>query len=139
MPNLNKVMLMGNLTRDPQMVEAKSSIVNMSMAINESWTDKASGERQERTSFVDLSAYGKTADNMNKFFRKGDPIYVEGRLKQDRWEDGEGNNRSKLSVIVDRFEFLKARSADGASSQAEPRQSKQTHQPEPEKYPDANW
>ncbi|MFP4144052.1 MAG: single-stranded DNA-binding protein [Phycisphaeraceae bacterium] len=107
MPNLNKVMLMGNLTRDPELryTSNNTPVANLGLAVNRRWRNQQ-GEQQEETTFIDLEAWGRTAEVLNQYLRKGRPIYVEGRLKLDQWQDREGNNRSKLRVVVESFEFL---------------------------------
>jgi len=112
MPNLNKVMLMGNLTRDPELryTPNNTAVANLGMAINRTWFNKQTNEKQEETTFVDLEAWGRTAEVLNQYLKKGRPLYVEGRLKLDQWQDKEsGGNRSKLKIVVETFEFLDSR------------------------------
>lgn len=116
MPNLNKVMLMGNLTRDPELryTPNNTAVANLGMAINRRWFNKQTNENQEETTFVDLEAWGRTAEVLNQYLKKGRPLYVEGRLKLDTWQDKEsGGNRSKLKIVVETFEFLDARGEGG--------------------------
>ncbi len=110
MPNLNRVMLMGNLTRDPELRYLPSNVpvVGFSLAINRNWTDKQ-GEKQEEVAFIDCEAFAKTAELINQYMRKGRPLYVEGRLKLDQWQDKEGGKRSKLKVVVENFQFIDSR------------------------------
>ncbi len=133
MPNLNKVMLMGHLTRDPELkyTQNNNSLCAFGLATSRKWRNQA-GEMQEETCFVDLEAWGKTGEAINQYVSKGHPLYVEGRLKLDQWEDKEGNKRSKLKVVVERFEFLKSRdqgqqhrTPDYTRPQAEPQQAEQ--------------
>ncbi len=108
MASLNKVMLIGNLTRDVELRSIKSgnSIAQIGLAINRTWQDK-DGEKQEETTFVDCEAWGKTAEVMAKYLSKGRPVYVEGRLKLDTWDDKEtGQKRSKMKVVVESFQFI---------------------------------
>jgi single-strand DNA-binding protein len=107
MPNLNKVLLMGNLTRDPELryLPSGMAVVNLGLAVNRRWKNQQ-GEQQEETTFVDLEAYGKPAETMNQFLKKGRPVFIEGRLRLDQWQDKEGNPRSKLKVVVDTFQFI---------------------------------
>lgn len=112
MPNLNKVMLMGNLTRDPELRFLPNNnmpVCNLGLAVNRTWTDRQTSEKRQETTFVDLEAFARTAEVINQYFRKGSPIFIEGRLKLDQWQDREGNNRSKLKVIVESFEFIDSR------------------------------
>ena len=111
MANYNKVLLMGNLTRDVQLrfLPSQMQVAEFGLAINRRFKT-ANGEDREEVCFVDCTAWGKTAENINRFFQKGKPIFVEGRLKYDTWEDKQGGGkRSKLGVVVDRFEFIGAK------------------------------
>ncbi len=110
MPNLNRVMLMGNLTRDPELryTPNNTAVANIGLAINRTWRNQQ-GEKQEDTTFVDCEAWGRTAEVLNQYLRKGRPVYVEGRLRLDQWQDKEGNNRSKLKVVVETFQFIDSR------------------------------
>lgn len=110
MPNLNKVMLMGNLTRDPEskFLPSGTPVCELGMAINRFWTDQG-GERKEQTCFVDLTAFGRQAETLGRYMKRGRPLYVEGRLDFQQWETPEGQKRSKLKVIVENFQFLGGR------------------------------
>ena len=111
MPNLNKVMLMGNLTRDPEIkyTPKGTAIANFGMAINRNFSTEG-GEKREEVTFVDIEAFGRTAEIIGEYFKKGRPIYVEGRLKLDTWDDKQtGQKKSKLRVVADSFEFLGSR------------------------------
>lgn len=114
MPNLNKVMLMGNLTRDPELryLPSNTPVVGLGIAINRRWRNQQ-GEQQEETTFVECEAFGRTAEVINQYLRKGSPIFIDGRLKLDQWQDKEGNNRSKLKVVVDQFQFIDSRENRG--------------------------
>lgn len=117
MASFNKVILMGNLTRDPELrVTANgNSICKLGLATSRVYTTK-DGERREETTFVDIDAFGKQADVISKYMRKGRPIMVEGRLKLDQWES-DGQKRSKLSVVLESFQFLGSRDDnDGGTS-----------------------
>ena len=108
---------MGNLTRDPELrVTANgNSICKIGLAVNRVYTTK-DGERREEVTYVDIDAFGKQAEVINKYMRKGRPLFVEGRLKFDQWES-EGQKRSKLGVVLDKFELLGGRDDnDGAQS-----------------------
>ncbi|WP_432800067.1 single-stranded DNA-binding protein [Poriferisphaera sp. WC338] len=116
MPNLNKVMLMGNLTRDPEMrflPNSNMAVVNFGLAINRTWYNKNTNEKQEETTFIDVEAFGKQAEILNQYVSKGRPIFIEGRLKLDQWQDQQGNNRSKIKIICEKFEFLGGRDQGG--------------------------
>lgn len=105
--NLNRVFLMGNLTRDPEVrhTSGNTAVANIGVAVNRKWKDQ-NGEWREDTTFVDCEAWGKTAENISKFFTKGRPIFIEGRLKLDQWENKEGQKQSKLRVVVENFQFV---------------------------------
>ena len=110
MANYNKVLLMGNLTRDPELKRTSSdmAVAQLSIASNRRYKDKM-GELKEETTFVDCEAWGKTAETMAKYLAKGRPVFVEGRLKLDQWQDKDGNNRSKLKVVIENFQFVDSR------------------------------
>jgi len=122
MPNLNKVMLMGNLTRDPELRYTPNNVAvaNIGIAVNRRWRNSQSGEQQEETTFVDCEAWSRTAETINQYLRKGRPIFIEGRLKLDQWQDQNGNNRSKLKVVIENFQFLDSRGGgQGTDGRAE--------------------
>ena len=108
MPALNKVMLIGNLTRDPQtkQLPSNTSLVEFGLAMSRRFKTQ-SGEEKEEVCFVDCTAFGKQADVIAQYCTKGKPIFIEGRLKYDTWDDRNGGGkRSKLSVVVENFQFL---------------------------------
>jgi single-strand DNA-binding protein len=108
MPSLNKVLLMGNLTRDPELrVTPKgTSICQFSLAINRQFKME-SGESREEVIYVDVEAWGKQGETIAKFCVKGRPLYVEGRLRLDQWEDkNTKEKRSRMKVVLEQFQFL---------------------------------
>lgn len=109
MASFNKVILMGNLTRDPELrVTPKGTAVcQIGLAVNSSYKDKEGNAREEVT-FVDVDVFGRQAEVIAKYMSKGRPILVEGRLKLDSWETKEGEKRSKLKVVLDNFQFVGA-------------------------------
>ena len=113
MANLNRVIIIGNLTRDVEIrqLPSGSSVANLGVAINESFMNKA-GERKESTTFVDIEVWGSQADTCSKYLSKGRQVLVEGRLKLDQWEH-EGQKRSKLKVIGERMQMLGTRGGGG--------------------------
>jgi single-strand DNA-binding protein len=117
MASLNDVTLMGNLTRDPELRYTANDkpVVNLGLAINDRWNDEH-GEPQERTTFVDVTAWGKTAENTAQYLRKGSPALVKGRLQVDEWDDA-GTTRRKMFVVADRVVFLNSAPAKAASSE----------------------
>lgn len=106
MASFNKVILMGNLTRDPEMrvTSGGLSICKLGLAVSRNYSTRE-GERREETTFVDIDAFGKQAEVIAKYMRKGRPIMIEGRLKFDQWES-DGQKRSKLGVILENFQFV---------------------------------
>ncbi len=117
MANLNKVFLIGNLTRDPELryLPSNMPVVNIGLATNRRFKN-SQGEQQEEATFVDCEAFGRTAEVINQYLRKGRPLFIEGRLKFDQWQDRDGNNRSKLKVIVEGFQFIDSRGPDNAEN-----------------------
>ena len=122
MSSYNKVILMGNLTRDPELrsLPSGTTVVNFGLAVSERWKDKNTGEQREEVCFVDIDAFGRQGEVVNEYFSKGKPILVEGRLRFRQWETDSGEKRSKLSVTLDRFSFVGSRQdsefQDGDSS-----------------------
>ncbi|MGD0540988.1 MAG: single-stranded DNA-binding protein [Tepidisphaeraceae bacterium] len=115
MANVNKVILIGNLTRDPQLkyLPSQTAVAEFGLATNRKFKS-SSGEDREEVCFVDCAAFGRTGEVINQYCQKGKQIYIEGRLKYDQWEDKQGGGkRSKLSVVVENFQFLGARDSGG--------------------------
>ncbi len=111
MASYNKVILMGNLTRDPEMkyLPSGTAIANFGIAMNERYTDRQTGEQKENVCFVDVEAWDRQAEIVNEYFSKGSPIFLEGSLRFDSWETPEGEKRSKLKVRLLRFQFIGGR------------------------------
>lgn len=112
--NFNKVILMGNLTRDPELrhTAGNQAVANIGIAVNRRWRTPE-GEQREEVTYVDCEAWGKTAETMCKFLAKGRPVFIEGRLKLDQWEDKEGKKQSKLRVVVENFQFVDSKPGGG--------------------------
>lgn len=111
--NYNKVILLGNLTRDPEVrVTPKgTSICQFGLAVNRDYKTE-SGEKQSEVTFVDIEAWGKQAETVARYCVKGRPLLIEGRLKFDQWEDkASGQKRSKLKVVLESFQFIGGREA----------------------------
>lgn len=107
MANLNKVMLIGRLTRDPETrhVSSGNSVVSFGLAVNRTYNNRSTGEKVEETTFVDVEAWGRTGETIARYMQKGRQIFVEGRLKFDSWER-DGQRRSKLSCVCENFQFI---------------------------------
>lgn len=106
MPNFNKVFLMGHMTRDVETnyLPSQTPVANFGMATNRKWKD-ANGQDREEVLFVDCAAFGRQAEVLAQYTRKGSPLFIEGRLKLDQWEDKNGK-RSKLSLVVESFQLM---------------------------------
>ncbi len=111
MASFNKVILMGNLTRDPELryTPKGTAVVKISLAVNRSWTNDA-GEKKEDVTFVECDGFGRTAEAIGQYLRKGRPLLLEGRLKLDQWDDKQsGLKRQRLGVVIESCQFLGAR------------------------------
>ena len=133
MANLNKVMLIGNLTRDPELRYTPSgkAVTDISLAINRVWNNEQ-GQKQEDTIFVDVTLWGRQAELAQQYLSKGRCAYIEGRLQMDTWDDKEtGKKRSKLKVVGDTLQLLGSRNqaGGGAPSQGGPQASQQRSAP----------
>jgi single-strand DNA-binding protein len=115
-------MLIGNLTRDPEIKYTAKGIAigDLSLAINRSFKGD-NGERQEETTFVDVTLWGKTAELAGQYLAKGRPVYIEGRLQLDTWQDKEGQKRSKMKVIGETMQFLGGKSGDAQEERQQSR------------------
>src|SRR6266404_3099342 len=108
MANFNKVILIGNLTRDPELryTPKGTAIAKIGLAINRTWKTET-GETKEEVTFVDADAFGRTAEVIAQYLKKGRPMLLEGRLKLDQWEDKNTHQKqSKLRVVIENFQFL---------------------------------
>ncbi len=129
MANFNKVILAGNLTRDPEMRYTPKgvAIARFGLAINRTWKNEA-GEQQNETTFVDVDAFARTAEVISQYLKKGRPILIEGRLRYDTWDDKQTNQkRSKLSVVCENFQFLDSGRTEGGTPQARPAAAPAAH------------
>jgi single-strand DNA-binding protein len=127
MPNLNKVMLMGNLTRDVELKYTPSgqAVAQLGLAINRKYRDSKSNELREEVTFVTVEVWGKQAETAHQYLAKGRPLFVDGRLKLDQWDDkNTGQKMSRLKVVCERFEFLGG-GGQGAASGGQPAQRTQ--------------
>jgi single-strand DNA-binding protein len=110
MAGFNRVILLGNLTRDPQLryLANNMAVCDIGIAVSRRYRDRE-GNQKEDTCFVDATAWGRQAETINQYMAKGRPILIEGRLKLDQWTGQDGQRRSKLSVVVENFQFVGAR------------------------------
>ncbi len=122
--NFNRVILLGRLTRDPELSYTTNqvAIVNFGMAINRKFTKK-DGSQQEEVCFVDLVGFAKTAENLNKYLKKGDPLMIEGRLVFESWTAQDGTKRNKHKVVIESFQFL----SSGEKQSEKPKQNEMSY------------
>jgi len=123
MASFNKVILAGNLTRDPELryTPKGTAIARLGIACNRKWKSET-GEMKEEVTFVDVDAFGKTAETIGQYLKKGRPILIEGRLRYDTWEDKQsGQKKSKLGVVLENFQFLDAGGGRGEGAAEAPR------------------
>ncbi len=107
MASYNRVLLMGNLTRNPEIryTPSGTAVSDLGLAVNESFKNKA-GETIEQVCYVDVVVWGRQAETASEYLHKGSPVFVEGRLQLDQWENQQGEKRSKLRIRADRVQFL---------------------------------
>lgn len=107
--NFNRVIIGGRLTRDPELrfLPNNTAVCDFALALNERYLNKTTEQWEDRPVFVEVTAFGRTGENVNKFFSKGTPILCEGRLRFEQWEDRQsGEKRSKLKVVCDSWQFV---------------------------------
>jgi single-strand DNA-binding protein len=121
MPNLNKVMMMGHLTRDPQLsyLPSQMEVVDFGLATSHKYK-KQDGTTVEDTCFVDCQMFGKRASVLQKYLHKGDPLFIEGRLKFESWQAQDGTKKSKHKVVVEEFQFIPRQEKSQQSEPAKP-------------------
>ncbi len=117
MAGFNRVIMIGNLTRDPDLKALGSgqSVCRLGLAANRQYKNRQSGEMVQEVCFVDIDVWGPQAESCNQYLQKGRQVLIEGRLKLDNWQDADGNNRSKHSIVADRVVFLSS-NTDAAAS-----------------------
>lgn len=123
MPAFNKVILMGNLTRDPELrfLPNNTPVCDLGLAVNDRVKNKQTDQYEDVPVFMDCTCFGRTAENIAKHFNKGRPIFIEGKLRFEQWEDRQsGQKRSKLKVIIDRWQFVDSDKERSGSGQQQP-------------------
>lgn len=133
MANLNKVMLIGNLTRDPELryTPKGTAVAELGLAINRVWNNEQ-GQKQEETTFVDVTLWSRQAELAQQYLTKGSPVYIEGRLSLDTWDDKTtGQKRSKLKVIGENLQFLPTGNKSGGGGGQAPARAPQQQQARP--------
>jgi single-strand DNA-binding protein len=142
MPNLNKVMLMGNLTRDPEIkyTPKGTAIAALGLAVNRVWMTEQ-GEKREEVTFVDVELFGRQAEIAEQYLKKGRPVFIEGRLKLDTWDDKtSGQKRSKMKVVGETMQLLGSREGGGGGDaghyeEADSHASSRAASPPPQRRP----
>ena len=133
MAGYNKILLMGNLTRDPELkyLPSNTPVVEFGLAVNRKFK-RADGSPGEEVLFVDCNAFARTAEVINQYFHKGDPIFIEGRLQLDTWQDKQtGDKRSKHRVNIENFQFVGGRGGEGGGGAGGPGGSHERSQSRP--------
>ncbi|HUE36357.1 MAG TPA: single-stranded DNA-binding protein [Candidatus Acidoferrum sp.] len=139
MASFNKVILAGNLTRDPELryTPKGTAVARITLAVNRTYTAGEGGEKKEEVSFVDVDVWGRQAEVISQYMKKGRPLLVEGRLKQDTWEDKNTKQKqSKLKVVLESFSFLDSGNRGGGNEGAAPARTPSAAAP-PAESPDA--
>jgi len=121
MASVNKVILVGNLGRDPELryIQSGQAVANFTLATNDRWRDKE-GNNQERTEWHRIVVWGKSAENCAQYLQKGRSVYVEGRLQTREWEDKDGNKRQTTEVVAQAVQFLGGRGGSAGGSAGDP-------------------
>ena len=138
MANLNKVLLLGNVTRDPEVryTPKGSAVCDLGVAVNRAYTTD-SGEKREEVTFVDVTLWGRTAEVASEYLKKGRPVFVEGRLQMDTWDDKQtGQKRTRLRVVADNMQLLGGRPPGGAEPPGDSRQTSAPPKKSPSSEPD---
>lgn len=115
MASFNRVILLGNLTRDPELryTPQGTAVCEFGLALNESYTNKQTGQKTEKVHFIDITCWGKTGEVAAQYLKKGSQVHIEGKLQQDRWEDDNGQKRSKVKVTCEQLTFVGKKDGSG--------------------------
>jgi single-strand DNA-binding protein len=135
MATVNKVFLLGNVTRNPEVryTPGGTAVCDLGLAVNEEWFDKQTNQKKQETVFVDVTLWGRTAEIAGEFLAKGKPVHIEGKLKLDSWDDKEtGQKRSKLKVTGERLQLLGNRDPDDQRPANNPEGYGEENQDQPE-------
>ncbi|RMG35941.1 MAG: single-stranded DNA-binding protein [Planctomycetota bacterium] len=138
MASYNRVILVGNLTRDPEVryTPSGTAVTDLGIAVNRSWTDRQTNERREETTFVDVTVWGRQAEVAGEYLAKGRQVLIEGRLQMDQWEDRQtGQKRSRLRVVAENMVMLGSRADAGGGGR--PQQQRPPSSPADDFYADA--
>jgi single-strand DNA-binding protein len=123
MASVNKVILIGNLGKDPETryLPSGDAVTNINVATTDTWKDKG-GEKQEHTEWHRVAFFGKTAEIAGEYLKKGSPVYIEGRIRTRKWQDKEGQDRYTTEIVGDRMQLLGARGGGGGGGESMPRE-----------------
>jgi len=138
MANLNKVLLLGNVTRDPEVryTPKGSAVCDLGVAVNRAYTTD-SGDKREEVTFVDVTLWGRTAEVASEYLKKGRPVFIEGRLQMDTWDDKQtGQKRTRLRVVADNMQLLGGRRPGRAEPPGDSRQTSAPPKKSPSSEPD---
>jgi single-strand DNA-binding protein len=136
---INKVILVGNLGGDPETryMPSGSAVTNLTVATNESWKDKQTGEQKERTEWHKVAAFGKLAEIMAEYLRKGSQVYIEGKLRTRKWQGKDGNDRWTTEIVADEMQMLGGRGGGGSEPMnQDPGPASAPAQPGPDDFDD---
>ena len=127
MASFNKVILMGHLTRDPELktLPSQTVVCDFALAVNRRWKDASGGDREE-VLFIDCAAFGKTGETIAGNLTKGRPVHIEGRLRLEQWEQEDGQRRSKIRVVVEQFRFVDRKPGNGQPAERNGRGRRRT-------------
>ena len=136
---INKVILVGNLGNDPDVryTAGGAAVSNISIATSESWKDRESGEQQERTEWHRVVFFGRLAEIVSEYLKKGSQVYVEGRLQTRKWQDKEGNDRYTTEIVANEMQMLGSRGGGANIEKSGP--SETSSDPKPKREPDENF
>jgi single-strand DNA-binding protein len=136
---INKVIIVGNVGGDPETryMPSGSAVTNLTVATNESWKDKQTGEQKERTEWHKVAAFGRLAEIMAEYLRKGSQVYIEGKLRTRKWQDKDGNDRWTTEIVADEMQMLGGRGGGGsAPMNQDPGPASAPAQPGPDDFDD---
>lgn len=134
---INKVILIGNLGQDPEVrfTPSGTAVANLSLATSDTWLDRQSGQRQERTEWHRVVMFNKTAEIAQQYLKKGSKVYIEGRIQTRKWQDQNGQDRYTTQIVANDMQMLDSRGGDGQQQSAPPQNTAQNHQPPPGQAP----
>lgn len=135
---VNKVILIGNLGQDPETkyMPSGAAVTNISVATSETWKDKNTGQQQERTEWHKVSAFGRLAEIMGEYLRKGSKVYIEGSLRTRKWQGQDGQDRYTTEIVASEMQMLDSRGAGGQQAQQSQQQPAPQGQSQPQGFDD---